>query len=237
MITIIHVSSRRSYGRPRIHAELRDLGIRVSRKHVGRLMRERGLVGKKRIRSKASSTSPGIMPAAPNVLNRQFTVSEPNTSWVSDFTYIPTAEGWLYLAVVIELYSRMVVGWSMGKSRDSDLVIAALRMALRRRGAGELVIHSDRGREYTSRQYYAFVEQHGLKASMSGKGDCWDNAVAESFFSTMKVELATEKNWPSRDAARAAIFEYIEGWYNLRRRHSAIGYLSPKAFESAKCVS
>jgi len=176
------------------------------------------------------------MPAAPNTLNRQFSVDEPNKAWVSDITQFPTAEGWLYLAVVIELYSRMVIGWAMSKSIDSDLVIAALEMALRRRPSANLVIHSDRGRQYTSRPYYSFVEERGLKASMSRKGDCWDNAVAESFFSTMKVELATAKVWRTRDEGRTAIFEYIEGWYNTRRRHSALGYLSPKAFESARRV-
>jgi putative transposase len=236
-ITEIHVASRRCYGRPRIVVELRDRGIRVSGKRVARLMRERGIVGKKRVRSKASSTSPGIMPAAPNVLNRKFSVAEPNQAWVCDITQFPTAEGWLYLAVVIELYSRMVIGWSMSKSIDSDLVIAALEMGLRRRPFDKLIVHSDRGRQYTSRPYYSFLEQRGIKPSMSRKGDCWDNAVAESFFSTMKVELATGKVWRTRHEGRTAIFEYIEGWYNTRRRHSANGYLSPKAFESAQCVN
>ena len=232
-----HVVSRRSYGRPRIHVELRVRGFRVSGKRIARLMKTQGIVGKKRIRSKATSTAPGTLPAAPNVLSRQFTAAEPNAKWVSDITQFPTAEGWLYLAVVIELYSRMVVGWSMSKSIDSDLVINALKMGLGRRPVKELIIHSDRGRQYTSRPYYAFLEEHQLTASMSRKGDCWDNAVAESFFSTMKVELATGKVWRTRHEGRTAIFEYIEGWYNTRRLHSANGYLSPKAFESAACVS
>ena len=232
-IRISHLESGKLYGRPRIHQDLMNVGFRVSNKRIARLMKTHGIVGKKRVRSKASSTAPGILPAADNILNRQFAVHEPNKFWVSDITQFPTAEGWLYLAVVIELYSRMVVGWSMNKNIDSDLVIAALEMGLdRRRPSRQLLVHSDRGRQYTSRPYYSFLEDHGISASMSRKGDCWDNAVAESFFSTIKVELAPKKVWRTRHEGRAAIFEYIEGWYNNRRRHSAIGYLSPKAFES-----
>jgi transposase InsO family protein len=235
-ITAIHLDSRKTYGRPRIHVELRKGGFCVAGKRIARLMREQGIVGKKRIRSKATSTAPGILPAAPNVLNRQFNVEKPNIAWVSDITQFPTAEGWLYLAVVIELYSRLVVGWSMSKSIDSDLVISALQMGLKRRKADNLIVHSDRGRQYTSNLYYAFLEQRGLQPSMSRKGDCWDNAVAESFFSTIKVELAEPRVWRTRHEGRSAIFEYIEAWYNTRRLHSANGYLSPKAFESAQCV-
>jgi putative transposase len=236
-ITHAHVVSRRSYGRPRLQVELRSLGMRVSGKRIARLMKTQGIVGKKRICSKATSTAPGILPAAPNILSRQFRVDEPNVTWVSDITQFPTAEGWLYLAVVIELYSRMVVGWSMSASIDSDLAINALKMGLQRRPVKQLVLHSDRGRQYTSRLYYAFLDQNKITASMSRKGDCWDNAVAESFFATLKVELSTGRVWRTRHEGRTAIFEYIEGWYNTRRLHSANGYLSPKAFESAACVS
>jgi transposase InsO family protein len=211
--------------------------MRVSSKRIARLMKVQGIVGKKRIRSKATSTAPGTLPAAPNIVNRQFRVERPNATWVSDITQFPTAEGWLYLAVVIDLYSRIVVGWSMSTNIDSELVISALKMGLKRRPVKELVLHSDRGRQYTSHPYYAFLAQHKITASMSRKGDCWDNAVAESFFSTMKVELSTGRVWRTRHEGRTAIFEYIEGWYNTRRLHSANGYLSPKAFEGAKRVS
>jgi putative transposase len=188
----------------------------------------------KRNKSKASSSSPGIMPAAPNVLNRQFTVQQPNCAWVSDITQVATAEGWLFLAVVIDLFSRRIVGWSMSKSNDSDLAIAALAMALRNRPSRRLVVHSDRGRQYTSKPYYDFLETHCITPSMSRKGNCWDNAVAESFFASFKTELKPQQTWRTRNEARTAIFEYIETWYNPKRRHSANSYLSPMAFEAAR---
>jgi putative transposase len=200
-------------------------------------MKNLGLRGRKRIRSKASSSSPGILPAAANIVDRKFSVAQPNHVWVSDITQFPTAEGWLYLAVIIDLYSRLVVGWSMSKNVDSDLAIAALTMALAERPVNKLVLHSDRGRTYTSRLYYDFLDRHGIVASMSRKGDCWDNAVAESFFSSMKVELQPARVWRTRAEARSAIFEYIETWYNTRRRHSTNGYLSPRAFEAAAPVN
>jgi putative transposase len=229
----VHSESREAYGGPRVHAELRASGFAVSGKRIARLMQIHGLKGKKRNKSKASSSSPGIMPAASNILARQFSVQRPNRVWVSDITYIPTAEGWLYLAVVIDLYSRRVVGWSMNKRNDSDLVIAALTMALMNRPSTNLIVHSDRGRQYTSKPYYDFLETHGIKASMSRKGNCWDNAVAESFFASLKVEVTPHQSWRSRNDARTAIFEYIETWYNPRRRHSANSYRSPIEFESA----
>jgi transposase InsO family protein len=231
------MESRRCYGRPRIHAELRAIGIRVSGKRVARLMRFNGITGKKRSRSKASSTSPGTIAAAPNTLNRRFTVKEPNRYWVSDITYFATGEGWLYLAVVIDLYSRSVVGWAMDSHIDTDLVLGALRMALSRRRCTALLLHSDRGSQYNCRTYLRFLEEHGITASMSRKGNCWDNAIAESFFASIKVELKTDRGWRTRAEARIAVFDYIETWYNPRRRHSANGYLSPKAFESARTVS
>jgi putative transposase len=231
----VHLESRQSYGSPRIRAELRAAGIGASRKRVARLMRIHGLKGKKRNKSKASSTSPGTMPAAANILNRQFLVKQPNSAWVSDITYLATAEGWLYLAVVIDLFSRRVIGWSMSKTNDCDLVLAALTMALMNRPSHRLIVHSDRGRQYTSKPYYDFLETHCITPSMSRKGDCWDNAVAESFFASIKIELKPQQTWRTRDEARAAIFEYIETWYNPRRRHSANAYLSPNAFE-AGCV-
>ena len=229
----IHTESRESYGAPRICTELRANGSAVSRKRVARLMRIHGLKGKKRNKSKASSSSPGIMPAAPNILFRQFHVSRPNSAWVSDITQLQTAEGWVYLAVVIDLYSRRVVGWSMSTNNDSNLSTAALRMALMNRPSTNLTVHSDRGRPYTSKQYFDFLDTHCIKASMSRKGNCWDNAVAESFFSSLKVETRPQRVWRTRDEARTAIFEYIETWYNPRRRHSSNSYLSPIDFESA----
>jgi len=229
----IHRKSRGRYGSRQIHAQLRKKGTRVSRKRVARIMRLRGLKGRKRNRSKASSSSPGIMPAAPNVLNRQFTVKRPNYAWVSDITYFSTAQGWLYLAIVIDLFSRRVVGWSMSQTNNSDLAITALTMALMNRPSHGLIVHSDRGRQYTSGAYYEFLETHGLTASMSRKGNCWDNAVAESFFASTKTELVPARAWRTRAEARAAIFEYIEIWYNQERGHSSNAYLSPNAVEEA----
>jgi transposase InsO family protein len=216
---------------------LRSSGLAISNKRIARLMQFAGLKAKKRNVSKAASSSPGILPAAPNVLARRFTVGRPNCAWVSDITHVPTAEGWLYLAVVIDLYSRRIVGWSMGRTNDSDLAIAALTMALMNRPSRDLVVHSDRGRQYTCKPYYDFLETHGLKASMSRKGNCWDNAVAESFFASLKTELQRHHAWRTRNEARTAIFEYIETWYNPRRRHSTNRYLSPVAFEAERVNS
>jgi putative transposase len=228
----IHSENHQRYGSSRVHDELRDDGFKVSEKRIARLMRIHGLKARKRNKSKASSTGPGIMPAAPNVLGRQFTVKHPNSAWVSDITQLATAEGWLYLAVVIDLYSRRVVGWSMSKTNNSDLVIAALTMGLMNRPSHRLLVHSDRGRQYTCKPYYDFLATHSITASMSRKGNCWDNAVAESFFASLKIELMPQKTWRSRDEARTAIFEYIETWYNPKRRHSTNGNRSPIAFEA-----
>ena len=232
----VHMESRRHYGRPRIHKELRESGVRVSGKRLARLMRIDGIKGKKRSSSKSSSTSPGTIAAAPNVLNRQFTVQQPNRWWVSDITYIPTGEGLLYLAVVIDLYSRKVVGWSMDSHIDTELVLSALKMSLRNRPFETLIVHSDRGSQYNCRAYLQFLEQHGIVASMSRKGNCWDNAVAESFFASLKVEIKPERAWRTRAEARSAIFDYIETWYNPKRRHSSNAYQSPNAFEAAAVV-
>jgi transposase InsO family protein len=230
----IYLENYKRYGSPRIHMELTEAGFAVSAKRIARLMRIHGLKGKKRNKSKASSAGPGIMPAAANVLGRRFSVNRPNSRWVSDITYVETAEGWLYLAVVIDLYSRRVVGWSMSKTNNSELAIAALTMALLNRPSHRLVVHSDRGRQYTSKPYYDFLETHCLTPSISRKGNCWDNAVAESFFASIKVELMPQQTWRTRDEARTAIFEYIETWYNPRRRHSANAYVSPVAFEAGR---
>jgi putative transposase len=234
LVKQIHAKSRSIYGRPRIYKELRELGVRACGARITRLMRLGGIKGKKRNRSRASSYAPGVLPAAPNILNRKFSVQRPNTVWVTDITYFPTKEGWLYLTVVIDCYSRRVVGWSMGKNIDAALALDALTMALRNRPFGRLLIHSDRGSQFASHDYSQVLEFCGVTASMSRKGNCWDNAVAESFFASIKVELKTDQAWSTRAEARTAILEYIQTWYNPIRRHSANGYLSPVAYENRR---
>src|SRR6266540_1253041 len=224
-----HKKSRRTYGAPRVHAELRAQGVPVGKKRVARLMREDGLVGLRPRRWVRTTDSAHAHPVAPNVLQRQFGVDQ---VWVSDLTYVPTREGWLYLAIVLELASRRVVGWAMRETLEADLALAALRMALAdRRPAPGLLHHSDRGSQYACGEYRALLAAHGLAASMSKQGDCWDNAVAESFFATLETEVIMEGDWLTRDAARQAIFAYIETWYNRERRHSSLGYRSPVEYE------
>jgi transposase InsO family protein len=227
-----HVDSNAEYGQPRIRLDLREQGIFISRKRIARIMRIAGIKGKKRCSSRRSSYEPGTLPAAPNVLNRQFAVSQPNRAWVTDITYFATKEKWLYLAVVIDCYSRRVVGWSMDRRVDAALALRALKMALHTRPYTELIVHSDRGSQFACRDYAHFLENCGITASMSRKGNCWDNAVAESFFATLKVGIKQERVWNNHAEARTAIFEYIETWYNPRRRHSTNGYLSPIDFEN-----
>lgn len=236
-IRLAHRQSRKSYGRPRIHIELKTKGIRVSGKRIARLMRFSNIKGKKRSRSRASAYPMGMLPAAPNVLDRQFTVKQPNRAWVTDITHFATREGWLYLAVVIDCFSRRVVGWSANNRIDTALALTALRNALHRRPFDKLILHSDRGSQFTCREYSEFLTNLGITPSMSRKGNCWDNAIAESFFASMKVELKPERAWKTRVQAKTAIAQYIETWYNPRRRHSANGYLSPIAFEKSKCVT
>ena len=231
-IAAIHAESRQRYGSPRVHAELADRGCRTSRKRVARLMRGRGLAARRRRRFRVTTHSRHPFPIAPNVLARQFQRAAPDQAWVTDITYIPTGEGWLYLAVIVDLCSRFAVGWAMSERVTDDLTLAALGMALaRRRPAAGLVHHSDRGSQYASGDYQRVLAQHGIVCSMSRRGDCWDNAVAESFFATVKVELVHDAAWATRAAARIELFEYLELFYNGQRRHSALGYLSPRAFE------
>ena len=231
-ITAIHAESRQRYGSPRIHAELRERGCRTSRKRVARLMREQGLAARRRRRFRVTTDSHHPFPIAANVLARQFAASSPDTAWVTDITYIPTGEGWLYLAVILDLFSRLVVGWAMSERITRQLALDALGMALaRRRPPQGLLHHSDRGSQYASTEYQHQLARHGIVGSMSRRGDCWDNAVAESFFATLKVELVHEATWGTRPEAGGALFEYIEGFYNGQRRHSSLGYLSPLAFE------
>jgi transposase InsO family protein len=231
-IAAIHAESRQRYGSPRIHAELAARGCRTSRKRVARLMRTRGLAARRRRRFRVTTHSRHPFPIAPNVLARQFERAGPDQAWVTDITYIPTGEGWLYLAVILDLCSRFAVGWAMSERITDTLTLDALGMALaRRRPPQGLLHHSDRGSQYASGAYQRRLTHAGIVCSMSRRGDCWDNAVAESFFATLKVELVHATTWETRAAARAALFDYLEVFYNGQRRHSALGYLSPRAFE------
>jgi putative transposase len=220
------------YGSPRIHRDLHDEGITCSRKRVARLMRAEELSARSKQRRVVTTKRDEAHPVAPNLLNREFQAKGPNKKWVADITYIPTAQGWLYLAVILDLYSRMVVGWSMSSNCDESLVERALEQALaRRRPPGGLLHHSDRGSQYTSHAYQAYLKRHGIQASMSRKGNCWDNAVMESFFGTLKDECVRETIYSSRDEARVALFTYMEVYYNRLRRHSTLGYVSPFNYE------
>jgi len=230
-IRAIHRASRCTYGARRIQAELCHQGQRCGLERVRRLMRQHGLVAKRRRPYKRTTCRNPRLPVAPNVLDRQFAASHPNQKWVVDITYIATAQGWLYLAIVLDLYSRQVVGWSMQPRMTTDLVAAALRMALLRRCPSPgLLHHSDQGSQYASLEYQRLLAAHGIQVSMSRVGNCYDNAVVESFFATLKSECI-DRRFATREEARAAIFDYIEVWYNRRRRHSTLGYLSPADFE------
>jgi len=224
-----------TYGSPRVHRELRDeWGWRVGRKRVSRLMRQEGLCARRKRRFRCTTDSRHDDPIAPNLLQRNFQVSGPNRVWLSDVTYIPTREGWLYLAVVLDLWSRRIVGWSMSAALNSQLTCDALLMAVeQRRPSGPWILHSDRGKEYTANRFRRLLADRGGIASMSRKGDCWDNAPAESFFSTLKGERVSRRRYNNRIDARADLFSYIELFYNLRRRHSSIDYQSPATMEAA----
>jgi transposase InsO family protein len=227
-----HLASKRRYGSPRVHAELTAAGERVGRKRVARLMREKELVGRMRRRFRTTTDSKHGFPIAPNVIARDFTASAPDQVWVTDITFLWTAQGWLYLAVILDLFSRRVVGWATSQNVDRHLALAALDTAFtKRRPIAGLVHHSDRGSTYASSDYRKALDARGIECSMSRKGDCWDNAVAESFFATLKRELEGIEAMESRTAATISIGEYIDGFYNLERRHSAINYTSPVEFE------
>ncbi len=220
------------YGSPRLHVELQDRGRSISRKRVAKLMRKAGLCAKRKRRRMLTTRRDLSHPVAPTTLNREFTATEPNKKWVTDITYIPTTQGWLYLAVILDLYSRMVVGWSMSESCDETMVEHALEMALaRRRPKAGLLHHSDRGSQYTSRAYQIILERARMNVSMSRKGNCWDNAAMESFFGTLKDECIGNTIYISHEEARLELFTYIEVYYNRVRRHSTLGYVSPFIYE------
>lgn len=236
-IETIHRNSRATYGAPRVHAELRAIGIRCSRKRVAKLMRRANLRGCLRGRRMKTTYRTALQQAAPDLVGRNFASEEPDRLWVADITYVRSREGFIYLSFILDACSRKVVGWSMATHLRTELVVDALQMAIaRRKPSPGLVHHSDRGVQYTSLSFGKRLEDEGLLPSMGRVGSAYDNALAESFIATLKTELLYRNTWPTRRAARTAIFEYIEGFYNARRRHSALGYLSPAEFEEVKLV-
>jgi len=227
-IHAIHTGSRSTYGSPRVHRGLRREGIRVGRKRVERLMRRDGLRGRVRRRFRRTTDSNHSLPVAPNTLNRQFDVDSPDRVWAGDITFIRTANGWGYLAVILDLHSRLVVGWALADHMRTELVETALLCALgKREPSEELLHHSDRGSQYASVSYRGRLEALGIAVSMSRRGDCYDNAVVESFFGTLKQELVHHMHWTDLVDARAAIHDYIEVFYNRQRLHSSLGYKTP----------
>ena len=231
-IIAAHTRSRRTYGSPRITNELQSNGTKCGKNRVARLMKIHGIVGKAKKKFKATTNSMHNLPVAENILNQNFVAEKPNTVWLSDITYIPTLEGWLYLVVIIDLFSRQVVGWGMSDRMTSGFVVKALYQAIGRRHPGSgCIFHSDRGIQYACGDFKDVLKAYGFIQSMSRKGNCYDNAVSESFFHTLKTEHVYDYWYETRAEARLSIFEYIEMFYNRQRRHSALGYLSPVSFE------
>jgi putative transposase len=225
-------ANRGKYGSPRIHAELKAQGIHCGRKRIARLMREKQLYARRKRRKARTTNSHHRFPIASNLLKRDFTADAPNKKWVADITFIETQEGWLYLSGVLDIYSRKIVGWAMDACHSAELVKAALHMAvLSRQPAAGLMHHSDRGSEYASYSYQLLLQEHHIQASMSGTGDCYDNAMMESFWATLKEECCGQTIFSTRIEAKAALFEYIEVYYNRRRRHSSLDYISPIDYE------
>jgi transposase InsO family protein len=230
----VHAQHRERYGAPRIYAQLRAEGQTVSRKRVERVMRHHGIRARTPRRYRVSTTdSKHCLPVAANLLEQNFVAHRPDQVWLADITYIPTREGWLYLAVILDLFTRKVVGWAMREHMRAELTIAALIMAIQRRrpGAG-LIHHSDRGSQYAASQYRDILQAAAITQSMSRKANCWDNAPMESFFGTLKTELVHHREYPDRNTARRELFAYIEGYYNRARIHSAIGYITPQQAEA-----
>jgi putative transposase len=235
-IRVAHAEHRALYGSPRVHRALLIDGELVSRNTVAKLMRHAKIRAKTRRRFVPRTTdSTHAQPVAPNVLARDFSAASADRTWVADITYVPTDEGWLYLAAVLDCFSRKVVGWAMAEHMQVDLVADALRMALahRRPDGRKLLHHSDRGAQYASDDYQHLLARHGITCSMSGRGDCYDNAMMESFWATLKTELVHHQAYATREQARQSIFEYVEVFYNRRRLHSSLGYVSPESFEAA----
>lgn len=232
-IRVIHEQGRGVYGSPRVHDALRQAGIRCSRKRVIRLRRQAGLRCKRQRRSRCTTHANPAHAVAPNRLAQRFQASRPNQVWLGDITYIPTGEGWLYLAAILDLFSRRVVGWAMGRRLTKELAIRALKMALRHRRPqqGALLCHTDRGSQYTSDAYQALLADQRITVSMSRAGNCYDNAPMESFFASLKTELVHHQRYPTRQEAQVSLFDYIECFYNRQRMHGSLGYLSPEAFE------
>ena len=231
-IRAIHSASHGSYGSPRVHEELRDQGKVVSLNRVRRLMKKNGIAARHKRKFRATTDSRHNLPVAPNLLGQEFVTERPDQVWLADVTYLWTDEGWLYLACVLDLYSRQVVGWAMSEHNDRQLVIAALGMAyFQRRPARGLVHHSDRGSVYCSHDYQKLLKQYGMVCSMSRKANCYDNAPMESWFKSLKVEWGHLRRFATRAQARSDAFSYIETFYNPRRRHSSLGYVSPREFE------
>ena len=237
MVVLAHIReqfalSLGSYGRPRMTEELKELGLDVGHRRVGRLMHENYITVKRNKKFKATTDSNHSFNIAPNLLNRDFRADRPNQKWAGDISYVWTREGWLYLAVILDLHSRRVIGWAVSNRMKRDLAIRALKMAVALRQPPKGCIHhTDRGSQYCSHDYQKLLRQHEFKVSMSGKGNCYDNATVETFFKTIKAELIWRRSWETRRQAEMAIFEYINGFYNPRRKHSALGWKSPVAFE------
>jgi transposase InsO family protein len=232
-ITVFHCGSRFTYGSPRIHKDLQAAGHKVGRKRVARLMRSAGIRGKTKRKFKTTTTSKHQRPKAENLVKQNFDAADPNALWASDITYISTAEGWLYLAVTLDLFSRKVIGWAFSNRLTDDLTLAALEMATQQRPTpAHLLHHSDQGVQYASSGFRAALHANGICQSMSGKGNCYDNAVVESFFATLKIEEVENADYQTRQQAKTSIFSYLEGFYNTRRRHSSLDYLSPDDFET-----
>ncbi len=237
MVVLAHIKEQSrlslgSYGRPRRTEELKELGLNIGHRRVGRLMRENGIRVERSRRYKVTTDSNHAFTIAPNLLNRDFRADRQNQKWAGDISYVWTCEGWLYLAVILDLHSRRVIGWAVSNRMKRDLAIRALSMAIAFRSPPRGCIHhTDHGSQYCSHDYQKILRQHGFKVSMSGKGNCYDNSAVETFFKTIKAEMIWRRPWQTRRQAEAAIFQYSNGFYNPRRRHSALGWKSPVAFE------
>lgn len=231
-IRTVHTEVKQRYGSPRLTIELQSRGIRCCVNTVAKLMKCQGIRAKTTRRFVRTTDSRHTLPVAENILDRNFTATRPNEKWAMDITYLPTQEGWLYLALVVDLFSRRIVGWAMEATMTSRLVVDALLMAVRQRGVtGGVLAHSDRGSQYASEHYQRVLTEEGIECSMSGVGQCWDNAVVESTFGSLKRELVHHEDYATREEAKASVFEYVEVFYNRDRRHSTLGYVSPAEYE------